>query len=113
MGSQHINILNLTVRSTTALIQKRFVNFAGAYATAAGNTMGVAKYDAEGAGEDISVTVLGTAIVEAGGAIAVGAAVEVGTTGKAVTNSAGTIVGRALEAAAADGDQIEILLVSH
>ena len=56
---------------------------------------------------------MGTAVVTAGAAIAKDAAVEVGTAGKAVTKSTGVTVARALQAAAADGDRIEVMLIPN
>jgi cell division protein FtsX len=54
----------------------------------------------------------GTAIAIAGAAIALGAAVEVHTNvQQVVTKAAGIIVGRALSAASAAGDQIEVLVI--
>ncbi|MGW6120449.1 DUF2190 family protein [Nocardia sp. NPDC055165] len=66
------------------------------------------------AGETAPVIVLGTAIVEASAAISKGAYVTATAAGKAVaTTTAGHLVrGIALEAADADGDLIEIMLVA-
>lgn len=73
--------------------------------------VGVLQNDPSAAGKPATVAVMGTTKVVAGAAIAVGAAVAPTAAGKAQT-AVGTQYPRgiALEAAAADGDVIEILL---
>ncbi|MEM8601894.1 MAG: capsid cement protein [Bacteroidota bacterium] len=109
---QSIEVLTLSIEAAGALVQRRFVAPDGNQAGAAANTLGVASYDVA-AGEMAAVHVLGTAVVEAGGAVAFGAAIETDADGKAVTNAAGPVVGRALSASAADGDLIEVLLIQN
>jgi len=109
--SQFRSLLALTVAAAAAVTAERFVN-GGVHATAAGRALGVSRTDAAD-GEDFPVDAIGTAVVTAGGAIAVDAEIEVGTDGKAVTQSAGVTVARALQAAAADGDRIEVLLIPN
>lgn len=110
--SQKIVLLTLPVVAAAALTDKRFVTATGAVATAAGNALGVTTSDAA-IGDQVGVDVIGTTTVTAGGAIAKNAQVEVGTSGKAVTKASGTVVARALEAATADGDVIEVLLLPN
>lgn len=57
----------------------------------------------------------GTSKVVAGGAIAVGARVTTNAAGKAIatTTAADTVIGQAVEAAAADGDVIEIIMQNY
>ena len=74
--------------------------------------MGAAVFNAV-IGDDFAVDVIGTTVVEAAGAIADGAEIEVGADAKAVTQSAGVTVARALQEAAADGDLIEVLLIAN
>ena len=105
-------LYSLTVKATGDVTERRFVDSTGVHATAAGRAMGVARVTTA-TGNNFGVHVLGTAIVEAGAAIAKDAAVEVGTNGKAVTFSAGTKVGIALNSASADGDLIEVLLIPN
>ncbi|PHR68497.1 capsid cement protein [Alcanivorax sp.] len=112
MSAQKIALLTLTAAATAANTQHRFVGFDGAPAAAAGNALGVGVVDAE-IGDDFGVDVLGTTVVEAGGAIADGGAIEVGADAKAVAQSAGVTVARALQEAAADGDLIEVLLIAN
>jgi len=112
MSMQSISILTLSVIAAGALTQRRFVTHGGIQVGAAANTLGVAKTDAA-LGDTAAVDVIGTAVVEAGAAIAAGAAVETDATGRAVTLAAGVTVGRALQAAAAAGDFIEVLLIQN
>lgn len=64
-------------------------------------------------GENASLSLCGVATVKAGAAVAVGALVEVGTSGRVITRSAGVAVGRAATAAAADGDNILIIIIPN
>lgn len=112
MAATNKSVLTLSAIAATALGQHIAVTAAGAVATAAGRAAGFTDTSAA-SGERVPFTALGTAIVTAGGAIAVDAAVEVGTGGKVVTKSAGVTVGRALTAAAADGDKIEVLVIPN
>jgi len=109
--SQMISLLDLTETATAAVTGERFVQ-AGAHAAAAGRALGVSRADAA-IGQLFPVTVAGTAIVTAAAAIAAGAAIEVGANGQAVTRATGVPVARALTAAAAAGDRIEVLLITN
>lgn len=110
--SQFIDVLTLTRIASGAVLAKTFVTAVGATSAAKGHALGVADHAAAD-GEALPVVVLGTAVVTAGGAIAEGAALQVGAGGKAVTQSDGVTVARALEAAAKDGDEIEVLLLPN
>lgn len=105
-------IQTTTIVSSGANTARRFVKWDGTQAAAAGNAAGVTRSDAAD-GEAMPVDTLGTTVVEAGGAIAVDARIEVGATGKAVTLAAGKAVAVAVEAAAADGDMIEVFLIPN
>lgn len=105
-------IFTRTLKAVAVIVAERFVSPTGAVATAAGNTGGVARSNAQ-IGEAMPVDVLGSAIVVAGGAIADGAEIEVGADGKAVTKAAGKTVARAMQAAAGDGSRIEVLLIPN
>jgi uncharacterized protein DUF2190 len=82
-----------------------------AIAAATDKPIGV-QYDVPtAAGQPIEVQSDGVVEVVAGAAIALGAEVQTNATGKAITaTTGGTVVGRALIAAAADGDRISVLL---
>lgn len=114
MSKGNISLLTLTVIATAAVVNNRFVTTAGAHAATAGALpLGVTRSDGV-SGDPIPVDVLGTAVVEAGAAIAVDATIMVTTDGKALTHDGDGdkhAVGRALEAAGAAGDLVEILLV--
>ncbi len=112
MSKQSISILSLHVVATAALTAHRFVAAGGGVPAAGGNALGVTR-QAAAIGESALTDVIGTAVVEAGGAIAAGAAVETDATGRAVTQTTGVKLGRALEAAAAAGDFIEVLLIQN
>lgn len=135
--SQSIETLTLRLRSTAAITARRFVTHAGAQSGIGAKALGVSKHSAAGAGEELAVAVKGTAIVESGGAVAVGATVVSDATGRAVAgvalavaagatgvtsaaaNGASVLIGSnlpshpmgdALQAATAAGQFIEILL---
>lgn len=112
MSATSTTLFVLPVTAGATITAGRAVTAAGAVASAAGNALGIAQTDAA-TGDLVPVNVIGTAVATAGAAIAVGAAVEVGSAGKVVTKSAGVTIGRALTAAAADGDQVEILLIAN
>ena len=109
---ENIEILTLSVLAAVAITAERFVTAAGAPAAAGANAVGVSKSDAA-VGELFPTIVVGTAIVVAGGAVAANDYLEVGADGKAVTQDTGPAVALALGAAAADGDRIEVLLISN
>lgn len=110
--AQSIPAQTLPLKSTGAIARRRFVTAAGAQAGAKSNTLGVSRYPV-GADEEVPVDNLGTTEVEAGGAIAAGGAIETDADGKAVAHTDGPVVARALEAAAADGDIIEAVLIPN
>lgn len=108
---------DLTATAGAAIVGKTFVNISAALdvaagtlatvvtATAAGLTVGVASRDtASGAKLHILREPGSIVPVTAGGTIAVGAEVEVGATGRAVTFAAGVKRGRAWSAATTGND---------
>lgn len=112
--SQSVSTLTLTAVAAGALVANRFVGTDLQQAGAGENAYGVAR-TAAASGDPVPIDVLGTAIVEAGAAIAAGAAVEINASGKAVTQSAGVTVGRLApgESASADGDLVEVVLIAN
>lgn len=112
MAGTNVSILSIGLTSAAALAQFQPVQATGAAAAAAGNAVGFAQNVVAASGTRFNATVLGTSIAIAGAAIAAGALVEVHTTvTQVVTKSAGIAIGRALTAAAAAGDQIEVLII--
>jgi hypothetical protein len=109
----NISLLTLTVTAASALAACRFVTQDGAYPAAGAAAFGVTRSSAGGAGDLVPVDVQGTAIAESGAAIAKDAPLMVDATGRVVPLTVGSKspVGRAMEAATAAGQQIEILLV--
>lgn len=96
-----------------AIAQFQPIQASGSPAVAAGNAVGFTTL-AAASGVRVPVVVLGSVIAIAGAAIVLGAAVEVHTTvTQVVTKAAGVAIGRALTAAAAAGDQVEVLLLSN
>lgn len=113
MAATSIPTLVVGLTAGSAVAQYQAVQASGTPATAAGNAIGFATVGAA-SGARVPVVAGGTAIAIAGAAIAAGALVEVHTTvTKVVTKSAGVSIGRALTAAGADGDQIEVLLIPN
>lgn len=109
---QNISIFDLAVTASVAIAANTFVSATGATAAAAGNALGVATFNAA-IGQVVTCNVIGTATVIAGAAIAKGDAVEVGATGFAITKATGVTVGRALNATAAAGEFVEVLLIAN
>ena len=108
MPSGNISLLTLTVTASATVAASRFVTQAGAYPSAGAKGFGVTR-SGGGNGDLIPVDVLGTAIVEAGGTVTKGAALELDATGRVVAKSTGVAVAQAMEAGAEDG-LIEVLL---
>lgn len=110
MPSSKIPVLTLSVAAAAALTENQAVGYDGNVATAAQAMKGLACNDVD-AGDQAAVDVLGTSICIAGGAFAVGGELEVGAAGKLVAKAAGVAVARALQAATADGDKAEVMLL--
>jgi hypothetical protein len=104
-------ILTTSIPAVADIPEKRFVGFDGNICAA--NTKALGASDAGGAvaGQQCSVVSLGITLVEAGAAVSQGASVTSDASGKAIDAAANPVNGRALDAAAADGDIIRILVV--
>lgn len=108
----------VTGHATAGITGKRFVNVSAnrqadnsisvAHATAAGAVFGVSAYDAA-TGEKLGVIRGGIVPVTAGGTIAAGARVEVGTNGQAVVLASGIAVGTCVTGAT-NGNDAQIAL---
>lgn len=111
MSKQAFPVLTLTIAAAATLTADRFVTIGGAVsATDSATSLGVVKQAAV-SGDYVTVDVMGTTIVEAGAAITKGDALKVTTGGKVITwATSGLKVGIALQASAADGNFIEVLL---
>jgi hypothetical protein len=113
MSKQAITLLSLPVQAITAITEYRAVTYAGAQVAAADAVvLGIASRSAAN-GEYVDVAVKGTAVIEAGGVVAVGALVYTDASGRGVAVGANNAIARALQAASAAGDFIEILLMQR
>ena len=105
-------LLPITMTASGAVTAERFVTSAGAQITVAGTAaIGVSRNTAADTAK-MTVDTIGTAIIEAGGAITAGAAVKAGADGRALAYDTGTKAGIALQAATAAGQRIEIFVLS-
>lgn len=113
MSRQSISLLALAVLASATVTAERFVTPAGAPAGAGANTLGVARSGAA-SGERVTVDVMGTAVVEAGAAVAAGDTLKADASGRAITwATSGAKVAVALEAASSAGQFIEVLLIPN
>lgn len=113
MSKQSTPVLALTIEASGTITANRFVTPVNDQAVADENTLGVARSTVSD-GEQVTVDVLGTAVVEAGAAITAGATVKSNASGKAITwATSGAKVGIALQDAAGDGSFIEVLLIPN
>lgn len=111
--SQFSPLLTLTLALTGNVAACRFVTPGAAQAGADAVCIGVAR-SAGLSGERIPVDVKGTAIIEAGEAVAQGATVKSDASGRAIAwATAGAKTGIALQAATAAGQMIEVLLLDN
>ena len=101
-------LMATTILATGALQRFRCANFAGATAGATDAVLGVPNAD-YGVGEQAGVSTHGEILVEAGGAIAAGDAIESDAQGRAVKATTGKPWGNARDAAAAAGEVIRVL----
>ncbi len=107
----NIGVCPITIDITGIVQPETFVGVNGAEAAAAANALGVAPNYAEN--EPGTVDTLGLVTVKVQAAIAAGALVEVGTSGRAVTRTAGVIVARAIDAAANADERIRVVLIPN
>lgn len=85
MSQQAISVLDMAVNAITAITEYRCVTAAGAQVSTAGSKVyGISRRSAA-IGRMTDVTVLGTAVAESGGAIAVGAMLAADAQGRVVT----------------------------
>ena len=105
----------ITLVATAALAAHRFVAYDGGYPTTAGGAKAAQGVTgtAAASGEAVSVVTGYSYLVEAGGAVAFGALVKADATGRAVTGSLSEHCGRALGAATAEGQLIEVEILKH
>ena len=105
----------VTVVATAAIAPHRFVAYDGGYPSVAGgakDSQGVSE-TAAALGEALTVVTSYSYLVEAAEAISFGALVKPDVSGKAVVGTAADHCGRALGAATAAGQLIEVQLYKH
>lgn len=113
-GNQYDKTHAITLIAAVALVANRFVAYDGNYATSAGGVkdmQGVTEHAAD-AGAAVTAITGYSALVEAGGDIALFDYVKPGTSGKVIAGAVDEHCGRAL-GAAADGQLVEVQLVKH
>lgn len=87
MPAQSHSLFPLTLRASGAVAARRAVGFGGAQASAPGGKVaGVADYSADDGGY-FTVTVIGTAVIETGAAVAVGDGLIVDAQGRAIPST--------------------------
>jgi hypothetical protein len=109
MSQQSIPLLTLSVLAAAAITEHRFILQSGEPCGAAGNAWGLASMSAA-SGDYVGATVLGTAVMEAGAAITADANIQADSLGRGITATTGPVLARAMEAAAAAGDKIQVLV---
>ncbi len=108
---QHRPLFTLSQVAASAVLAARFIDFDGNHTAADEKPLGVSAYPAE-TGAPLSVHVLGTVMVESGGAIAKGGPIKPAANGLAIAQGGtGPIVAYALQAATGANQLIEVLLV--
>lgn len=113
MSKNFTPLLPLALLLTATVAAHRFVSPAGAQVVADANSLGVSR-TGDVAGTRIPVDCIGTASVEAGAAVAIGATVKSDASGRAITwVTSGARLGIALEAATAAGQFIEVRLLDN
>lgn len=114
-GRQYNKVHAITMVAMAMMAANRFAAYDGGYPSIAGgakDAQGVTETAAE-VGDAVSVITGYSALVEAEAAIAFGVLVKVGTDGKAIAGTLADHCGRALGAATAAGQLIEVQLYKH
>ena len=118
MGRQYDKQHATTLVATAALAANRFASYGGGYASGvagaggSSDACGVTEHAVE-VGEAVSVVTGYSYLVEAGATFAAGAFVKPGADGKAVVGTITDHCARALEAATAIGQLVEVRLMPH
>lgn len=111
MSNPATPVLCITRTAGATLAANRLVQANGTYPTAGGVAIGVTR-SAAVSGDLIPVDVLGTAVIESGGAVALNGPVQADASGRIVSHTgSNTKVGIALGSAGAAGALVEVLLL--
>lgn len=111
MAAGNYTELSLPIKATAAITQFRGLTLAGAVPAAGAN--GVIARTGAASGDTVTGDVLGTAQAEAGAAFAIGTALEFDSSARLITKTTGITVARAVTAASAAGDVVEVLLIPN
>lgn len=112
MAACAIKLLTLSAVATAPLAPARGVTAAGGIPAAGARCAGFTDF-AAAVGERVSFGALGTVVAESGGAFAIDTALELDALGRVIAKNAGVAVARALGAAAAAGQMVEVLLIPN
>lgn len=104
------SVLTESILASADIPKYRFVGFTGGLCAADAKALGVSEVDTK-QGQYCPVIVYGIALVEAAGAISVGAKVYSNVSGKATATGTNNPNGYAMDAATADGDIIRVVLI--
>lgn len=112
MSQQAKAVLALTVVATATITACRFAQSDGTLAGAGENALGIAR-STVASGDPVTVDVLGTAVMECGGTLAVGDTIKSDASGKGVVwATSGAKIAIALQAGVS-GNFIEVLLIPN
>ena len=109
LTEQPILITSIQCKEASGVVKNRFIRFDGTYGLEGAKSLGVVNADTN-VNEYAPVTVKGVALIEAGGPISMGSAIETFDDGLAAPLTSGTLEGYAMDAASAAGQIIRILL---
>jgi len=110
MPATKIPVLTLTVVLAATIGENIAVTKAGALPGAGVRIFGVTDYGGD-ANDSVAVDTMGTTIGTAGAAISEDDDLEVTAAGKFITKTTGIVVAKAMQAAGADGDKLEVFLL--
>lgn len=109
LTEQPILITSILCSEPGGVVKNRFIRFDGTYGVEGIKSLGISNADTN-ENEYIPVTVKGIALIEAGGPISIGSAIESFDDGAAAPLTTGTLEGYAMDASTAAGQIIRILL---
>ncbi|MGI1671985.1 MAG: DUF2190 family protein [Neptuniibacter sp.] len=111
MSKLSYSVLALTRAISGEVEAHRFVGTDNARAGAGANVLGVNQHYAND--EDSAVDMLGIVPIESGAAVTAGSLIESDAEGRAIDQTAGAIVGRALESSTAAGQFVLCQLIPN
>ena len=110
LTEQPVLITSIKCTEIGGIIKNRFISFTGAFGSADSKSLGVVNADTN-QNELTPVIAKGIAIVQSGGAISVGRALQAFDDGTAIVQDSGPLEGYSMDAASAAYQLIRILLV--